>query len=391
MQANGQVEATERLLLDEYESCSDKTKVYAMFHLQSLGIIYLNSGQLEQVKQIAQVLLQGATRSGIGIMKSWGDWLLGMVYYHRNELEAAAQHFTQIFENPYIAHISPYRDALAALALIHQIRGEGIEAWQMVESISRFDLELGGSEDQRTRSLRARLQLLQGDLEGASNWVATFTEPPPDQAFLWLEEPQVTRARILVSRGTEADLEHRLQILDVLDEIAERTHNTRYKIEVLALQALVLDKQGETIRAAAILRQALDLARSGGFVRIFIDLGRPMQEMLQRLAQRDHPGEILPRILAAYPGENNYPGGKVTRTVQPQAGKSALAEPLTPREFEILELLREPLSIKEIAQKLSITHATVKRHTINLYGKLGVNKRRDAVAKAEELNILPRR
>ena len=81
--------------------------------------------------------------------------------------------------------------------------------------------------------------------------------------------------------------------------------------------------------------------------------------------------------------------GKMSRARQLSPGNSPLAEPLTPREFEVLELLREPLSIKEIAQKLSISHATAKRHTINLYGKLGVNKRWDAVAKAEELNLLP--
>ena len=63
----------ERLLLDEYESYGDKTDTYALLLLQSLGFIYLNTGQLEQARQIAQVLLQGATRSGIAIMKNWGD------------------------------------------------------------------------------------------------------------------------------------------------------------------------------------------------------------------------------------------------------------------------------------------------------------------------------
>ena len=172
--------------------------------------------------------------------------------------------------------------------MIHQIKGESPEAREMVESISQFDIEQRGNEDMRTRSLRARLQLLQGDLEGASNWANTFTGLPPDQLILWLEEPQVTRARILVSRGTEADLSLGLQILDVLDEITERTHHTWYKIEILALRALALDRQGETSRAETDLKQALDLARPGGFIRIFIDLGKPMQEMLQRLAKQDH-------------------------------------------------------------------------------------------------------
>ena len=246
MQASGQALEAERLLLDEYEAYSQKTDTYALFILQSLGFIYLNTGQLEQARQIAQVMRQAATRSGMSVMKNWADWFLGVVCYQRNELEAAAQYFTQIFENRYTAQISVYRDAVAGLALIHQIKGESAKAWQMVESISQFDLEQSGSEDNRTRSLRARLMLMQGDLEGARQWVDTFTGPPPDQPLIWLEEPQVTRARVLVARGTQAGLVQAQQILDVLDEIVDRTHNTRYKIEILALRALALETQGTT-------------------------------------------------------------------------------------------------------------------------------------------------
>ena len=241
MQANGQIQAAERLLLDEYESCVDKTDIYPLIILQTLGYIYLWTGQLEKAKQIGQVLIQGATSSGILTMKNWGDYYLGVACYQSNDLEAADQYFTEILKNRFIAHAAAYRDAVAGLALIHQIKGESSEAWQMVESISRADLEETGTEDSRTGSLRARLMLLQGDLEGAHRWVDTFSDPPPNQPIIWLEEPQVTRARILVASGTDADLHLALQILDVLDEIAERTHNTRYKIEILALRALARD------------------------------------------------------------------------------------------------------------------------------------------------------
>jgi LuxR family transcriptional regulator, maltose regulon positive regulatory protein len=388
MQASGQALAAERLLLDEYETYGDKTDIYALFLLQSLSFIYLNTGQLDKTMQIGQVLIQGATRSGMALMKFWGDWFLGVVCYQRNELEAAAQHFTQIFENRYIAQISPYRDAVAVLALIHQINGESSEACQMVESISQFDLELRGSEDNRTRSLRARLMLLQGDLEGAGRWADAFTDLPPDQPLMWLEEPQVTRARVLVARRADADLRLALQILDVLEEIADRTHNTRYKIEILALRAVAQRAVGETSQADAVLKQAVDLARPGGFIRAFADLGKPMQEMLFRLAKQDHSEETIRRILAAFPENGNHLDSNAPSL---SLGISTLAEPLTPRELEVLTLLRGPLSIKEIAQKLNISHATAKRHTINLYGKLGVNQRWNAVAKAEELNILPPR
>ncbi len=220
------------------------------------------------------------------------------------------------------------------------------------------------------------------------SWVDTFIDPPPDRALFWLEEPQVTRARILMSSGTDSDRRLALQILDALDEFADRANNVRHKIEILVLRALVLDAQGKTSQADVALKQAVDLARLGSFIRVFVELGRPMQAMLRRLPKQDDLAETIRRILEAFPeGDKNL----ATSAPHPSLGNSTLAEPLTPREIEVLTLLRGPLSIKEIALNLHISYDTVRRHTANLYGKLGVNQRWEAVAKGEELNfILPR-
>ena len=152
--------------------------------------------------------------------------------------------------------------------------------------------------------------------------------------------------------------------------------------------------QGETSPADAVLIQALDLARPGGFIRVFVDLGKPMQAMLRRLVSQGHSVETIHRILAAFPADDKNVASSES-LAQPAPGTtlgiSTLAEPLTRRELEVLALLRGPSSIKEIAQKLSISYATAKDHTIKIYGKLGVNRRWDAVARAEELNILPPR
>jgi LuxR family maltose regulon positive regulatory protein len=211
---------------------------------------------------------------------------------------------------------------------------------------------------------------------------------------MWLEEPQVTRARILVARGTDADLKLALQILEALDEIAERTHNIRYKIEILALCALALDGQGQTGEANAVLKQAMDLARPGGFIRIFLDFGRPMYQALQRIADQNHSGDAIQRLLAAFMEgvQGQRAGDQPARmTADPLASNLTLIEPLTPRELEILNLLRGSEGVKEIALALHLSPATVKRHINNIYAKLGVNKRWHAVARAEELNILPPR
>ncbi len=203
-----------------------------------------------------------------------------------------------------------------------------------------------------------------------------------------MEEPQVTRVRVLAARGTDVDLNLALQILDALDGIADRTHKIRYKIELLALRALVLDTQGNTDQANARLMEALDLARPGGFIRVFVDLGEPMQSMLSRFVSQGDMADMINRILAAFPETEKNLASLDTLKGPSISGNLALAEPLTPRELEVLELLRGPLSIKEIALKLNISSETVKRHTANIYGKLGVNQRRNAVARAEEANIL---
>ncbi|MGE5377844.1 MAG: LuxR C-terminal-related transcriptional regulator [Bacteroidota bacterium] len=394
LQSIGQAVEAERLLLAEYDSCVDKTDPYAVRILLPLCLNYLNAGQLEQTRKIAEVMHQAADRSGLAIVKYWGDYFSGVVHYQWNELEVAAQHFTRIVENPYTAQVLAYRQAVADLAVIHQIQGRSTDAWQLVESISQFDLEQRGREDPRTQSLRARLMLLQGDPESAGTWVDTLSGPPPDQPLLWFEEPQVTRVRVLLARGSGADLQLGIQILNALSEIVERTCNTRLKMVILALRAMALEAQGEISEADSILKQAVDLSRPGGFIRVFADLGGPMQRMLGRLVGQGYSVMTVHRILRAFPEVNNnlVDGPSPAQPVHhPSLSNLTLAEPLTSRELEILVLLREPLSIKEIANKLNILPATARRHTVNIYAKLGVNKRWNAVARAEELKILPPR
>jgi hypothetical protein len=163
-----------------------------------------------------------------------------------------------------------------------------------LEAISQYDLEQSGSEDEHTRSLRARLMLLRGDLEGAGAWVDSFTNPPPDMAFVWLEEPQLTRARILLARGSDADLQSARQVLDTLEEITRRTHNTAHELEVQVLRALMLDARGENGAADSVLEQA-EMARVvySGFRRP----GKPMRlccpaEAGHAGSGRSHPGGI---------------------------------------------------------------------------------------------------
>jgi LuxR family maltose regulon positive regulatory protein len=147
---------------------------------------------------------------------------------------------------------------------------------------------------------------------------------------------------------------------------------------------------GKAAAADAALRQAVDLARPGGFIRPFVDLGPPGHTMLLRLAGSGPAAETVRRILAAFP-EAHEASASGDVEYRRRAANTGLVEPLTDREMEVLTLLRQRLSNKEIASQLVLSAATVKRYTVNIYQKLGVNKRRDAVIRAEALGLLPPR
>jgi LuxR family maltose regulon positive regulatory protein len=351
-------------------------------------------------------VLQQATRGGLPVSQGWGHFFLGLVSYQWNDLDRAGLHLAEVVERRYLYQSLSVHHGLAGLAWVHQARGESSEAWQVVELLSQFQLAQRGREEDELHSLRARLMLDQGDREGAFRWADAFTAPVPDRPLFWAEVPHITRARILLARNRADDVRLALQILDALLDIAERTHNIRSKITILALRALALDAQGHAGQALVTVQEAVDLARPGGFLRSFVDLGPRMEGLLGRLAEQSSADESIRRILNAFP----RPGlGIVTGDTQPApergdgsaAGHPApgtlahaipgLVEPVTDRELEILTLLREPVSPKEIALKLDISYLTVKRHTVNLYGKLGVNTRWDAVNRAVELGILPPR
>ena len=134
-----------------------------------------------------------------------------------------------------------------------------------------------------------------------------------------------------------------------------------------------------------VLGQALALAQPGGFVRIFIDEGPPMARLLYEAVTRGIAPDYARRLLSAFPVAEP----EQTSPSKTQAPKSELIEPLSERELEVLELIAEGLTNQEIASRLFLALNTVKAHSSNIYGKLGVHSRTQAVARARALGLLP--
>jgi LuxR family transcriptional regulator, maltose regulon positive regulatory protein len=390
MHDSGQAIAAEHFLLDNYETQGDKSGNVALSSLLALGINRFQDGEFQQAADYFETILRQSTVKQLAIVHHWALFFLAQARYYLDDLDASRQHLAENIKHRYSGHISTFRQALVGIALIDQISNKPAEAWETVKQFSQFDLEQNGQETLIVQSFRARLWLLQGDLENAGKWADGFQAPVPNTPLLWLETPHLTKVRILLARNANCDAQTALRILEALGEIAERTHNTRSMIEILAMHALAMDSQGKTGASLSMLEKAVHLAHSGGTIRVFVDLGSRMQALLKELARK---GKVVPdirHILAAFPPETmaEPTGDIILHPVPRETNTSRLIEPLTAREYDILILLNQRLSNKEIAQKLNITTDTVKRHTFNIFQKLSVTRRADAVAKAIALGVL---
>lgn len=154
-------------------------------------------------------------------------------------------------------------------------------------------------------------------------------------------------------------------------------------INILALQAMAFQAQGDVDQAMSRLERALSLAEPEGFERTFVDEGVPMARLLQRATGHGIAPDSVKRLLAACEAEGIE---SISAALVPST--PPLVEPLTSREKEVLHLLGEGCSNREIAEALVVTLNTVKKHTGNLYGKLGVHSRTQAVVRAQELGLL---
>jgi LuxR family maltose regulon positive regulatory protein len=171
---------------------------------------------------------------------------------------------------------------------------------------------------------------------------------------------------------------------------------TEGMIETLIVRAMALQAQGEVDRALDALERALTLAEPGGYVRIFVEEGPPMAELLSAFSHRrpaTAPRQAyVGRLVQSFMSEVSGSGWAAAPVpgLPPKAleTETPLVEPLSARELEVLQLLATPLSGPEIARQLVISVTTVRSHTKSIYAKLSVHRRVDAVERAKELGLV---
>jgi LuxR family maltose regulon positive regulatory protein len=356
----------------------------------SRSFIYWIAADLPGVLQIAQQAVsmsQAAAQQPESL--GWSHALLAAGYYHQNDLAAAELHANMVQTLRHACQRNAVAQSAIILAAIQQARGRPDAAHRTLDQGSSNLVELQGEALlPLLQAFRAELAAQQGDLAAAERWAATVGPQVPLGLMAFFYAPQLTLPKVLLRLNTPASRQQAAEALTRLHAFVTATHNTRFTIDALALQALCHDAQGDGPAALLALEQAVTLAQPGGFIRVFVDLGPAMHGLLARLARRGDATGYLQRILDAFPAapasaSQPHPSSRQL------AAQTGLVEPLTKRELAVLALLAQRFSAREIAQRLVISERTVKRHTANIYLKLAVNNRTEAIAAAIGRGLLP--
>jgi LuxR family maltose regulon positive regulatory protein len=361
---------------------------------EGLALAQYYQGRLRASARSCQQVIDLAARSAAQAPLAAAGYVeLAGIHIEWNDLEKAADLLDEALALcREWGIVQTLNEAYTAQSHLLQVRGDIEGAWDMLEKAREFGSMEGDYSlvNFRLATQQARLNLA-GEPEKAARWVqgmkailASGKQLPA--AFVETLQTTLARAYLAQDKAEEA-----LAVLEPLLPLAETAGAFLHVIEVCAIKALALHALGDTSAALASLERSLALAEPEGYVRMYVNEGTPMAGLLREAVSHGIAPDYTRKLLAAFESSKSQVSGSKHQphlkpeTVQPET----LVEPLTPRELEILQLISQGLSNKDIAEKLVIALNTVKRHTSNIYSKLGVKSRTQAIARARELGLVP--
>jgi LuxR family maltose regulon positive regulatory protein len=392
--ASGDLEAAHRTFAD------------GMDHLQRAGYlsdaiegsvalaeIRIAQGRLHEAMRTYERGLQLATAQAVQggpVLRGAADMHVGMsaLYREHNDLDVATQHLLKskdLGEHNGFPQ-NRYRWCVA-MARIREAEGDLDGALDLLHEAERAYVRDFFPNVHPVAAMKSRVWVMQGRLGEAKGWARQQGVSAQDSLSYLREFEHITLARLLLAQyrsdhddHAERFLLEAMGLLRRLLKAAEEGGRAGSALEILVLQALAYYAQGDMPAALQPLKQALTLAEPEGYVRMFLDEGMPMEALLREPAKRGIAQSYVRRLLVAF--------GETGKAKNSTLIKQALVEPLSVRELEVLRLLRTELTGPEIASELMVSLHTMRTHTNNIYIKLGVNNRRAAVRRAEELNLL---
>ena len=356
----------------------------------TLADIQIAQGCLHEAMSTYQLALQWATAPGAPVLRGAADMHVGMSDLHRerNDLQTASQY---LFTSQALGELAgmpqnPYR-CRAAMARIREAQGDLDGALDLLDQAERLYNANFSPNVRPIAARRVRLWVAQGRLDESLTWAREQGLSVENELSYLHEFDHITLARVLLAlyQKDHADLsiQKAMGLLDRLLKAAEERGGKGSVIEILVLQAIAYQAQGDLPAALKPLRKALTLAEPEGYVRIFVDEGLPMMQLLREAASRGIMPDYTGKLLTAFEA-----GERKSQPKADLASAQPLIEPLSQRELKVLQLIAQGLSNCEIGERLFLALDTVKGYNRKIFDKLQVQSRTEAIARARELGLL---
>ncbi len=392
--ASGDLEAAHRTFADGMASLQMAGNISdAISATLVLADIKMAQGRLHEAASTYERSLQLATEQGEPVLRGTADLYVGMSELHREQgdLEAATQHLLTSKELDERAGLpeNRYRRCVA-MARIREAQGDLDGALDLLHEAEHRYMRGYFPNVRPIATLKARIWVKQGRLGEALGWAREQGLSPRDDLNYLREFEHVTLARVLIdqykSERVERSIHEAMGLLERLLQAAEEGERTGSVIEILVLRALAHEAQGDSPPALVSLERALTLAEPEGYVRVFVDEGRPMAHLLSEAAAHGIMPDYAAKLLAVFEAEEQKSADE--SHLPPALPAQSLIEPLSQRELEVLQLIARGLSNREISGRLFLALSTVKGHNRIIFSKLLVQRRTEAVARARELGLL---
>jgi LuxR family maltose regulon positive regulatory protein len=358
-----------------------------------LGDIRVAQGRLREAARTYEHGLRLAAEETYAAPPETDELYLGLSELHRewNDIERATQLLDVVARSATgAAHVGNRLRWCTAMAEVRTARGDPDGALQLLGEGEGHERRDPVPRTRPILAMKARIHIARGRLDDAGDWAARAKLSADDDPGYLREFEHLTLARLLMARHERARDERSLQdaarLLKRLHAAALTGGRAGSVIEIHVLEALVQATLNNTRAALDLLAQALAMAEPEGFLRVFLDHGSRVRDLLRHATSRGLAGEYTRRVLAAFDAPQRARDPALAARRAP--GHSDVVQPLTTRELEILRLIAAGLRNQEIADHLEISAATVKRHIANAYGKLGAGHRTEALNRAKDLELL---
>jgi LuxR family maltose regulon positive regulatory protein len=313
----------------------------------------------------------------------------GQLFMRRGEWSMAIRYFEEAVSLKYSVHTRAVIDSMTALIILFSTLGQHVRCQELINELGSFTQELGDYYERFLWSCKIRYHLLIKDMTVVRDLLPKYS-PSFVHLVFFIDVPEITYARALILEGSKENLRLAEEELNKLEKMIFAQNNWIHLLEVYALQALLYEKLGDVGKAQEKLVKSVELAEPGGVVAYYIELGKPLENMIKSMPEEFQGRPLvveINRILTAT-NLNQTDQISIKPALDVTKEKREKLNVLTQRELEVLKCISEGLRNQEIAEKLFNSEGTIKKHISHMFQKMNVKNRLSLVSKAKEEGIL---